>query len=95
MRRNIWALGLGCELSFNFSEIAGILMLSADLFGNFCRYCWFSSPGIVVQSAVKVLHRETIDSIVCPFRWVWANANTPPKGNSTIRANIQVVGEQQ
>ena len=55
-------------------------------------YCWFSSPGIVVQSAVKVLHRETVDTIECPFQWVWENANTPPKGNSTIEAGILVVG---
>lgn len=34
-------------------------------------YCWFSSPGIVVQSGVKVLHAETASSIVCPFQWVW------------------------
>jgi hypothetical protein len=55
-------------------------------------YCWFSSPGIVVQSGVKVVHRDTIESIACPFQWVWENANTPPKGNSTIETNILVVG---
>ena len=54
-------------------------------------YCWFSSPGIVVQSAVKVLHRETVAGIVCPFQWTWVNANTPPHGNSTIEAAIRVV----
>ena len=54
-------------------------------------YCWFSSPDIVVQSAVKVLHKETVAGIVCPFQWVWENANTPPKGNSTIEHAILVV----
>lgn len=53
-------------------------------------YCWFSYPGIVVESAVKIKHAETADGIRCPFQWVWENANTPPKGNSTIRAAIQV-----
>ena len=66
-------------------------------------YCWFSSPGIVVQSGVKVLHNETKSAavqpgnlssgIVCPFQWVWENANTPPKGSSTIEAAILAVGE--
>jgi hypothetical protein len=56
-------------------------------------YCWFSSPGIVVQSGVKVLHAETEPSIVCPFQWVWENANTPPAGNSTIKKAVAVVGE--
>jgi hypothetical protein len=55
-------------------------------------YCWFSNPGVIVQSGVKVLHRETLDHIVCPFQWVWENANTPPKGNSTIQNAILVVG---
>ena len=54
-------------------------------------YCWFSSPGIVVQSGVKVLHKETVSGIVCPFQWVWENANTPPQGNSTIEHAILVV----
>ena len=53
-------------------------------------YCWFSSPGIVVESAVKVLHQQTEAGIVCPFQWVWENANTPPKGNSTIEHAILV-----
>eukprot|EP01052_Picozoa_sp_SAG31_P016625 SAG31_NODE_1107_length_9877_cov_4.000102_9_plen_463_part_00 len=54
-------------------------------------YCWFSSPGIIVQSGVKVRHEETLSSIVCPFKWVWENANTPPVGNSTIEKAILVV----
>ena len=57
-------------------------------------YCWFSSPGIVVESAVKVLHKETVGGIECPFQWVWENSNTPPKGNSTIETAILVVGEK-
>jgi hypothetical protein len=55
-------------------------------------YCWFASTGIFVQSAVKVLHSETIPGIRCPFQWVWENANTPPKGSSTIEHAIEVVG---
>ena len=54
-------------------------------------YCWFSSPGIVVESAVKVLHPQTEPGIVCPFQWVWENANTPPRGNSTIEHAILTV----
>jgi len=54
-------------------------------------YCWFSNPGILVQSAVKVLHKETVDGIVCPFGWTWQNPNTPPLGNSTILSSIQLV----
>lgn len=54
-------------------------------------YCWFSSPGIVVQSGVKVLHAETLSNITCPFQWVWENSNTPPLGNSTIEKAIAVV----
>lgn len=54
-------------------------------------YCWFSSPGVIVESAVKVLHQETVAGIACPFQWVWENANTPPKGNSTIEHAILVV----
>jgi len=54
-------------------------------------YCWFSYPDIVVDSAVKIKHAETADGIRCPFQWVWENANTPPRGNSTIQAAIQVV----
>ena len=54
-------------------------------------YCWFSSPGIFVQSGVKVRHKATAAGITCPFQWVWENANTPPKGNSTIEHAILVV----
>lgn len=57
-------------------------------------YCWFSNPGVIVQSGVKVLHKETIDSIVCPFQWIWPNANTPPLGNSTIQEAILVVEDE-
>lgn len=57
-------------------------------------YCWFSNPGIIVQSGVKVLHRETEDGIVCPFQWIWENDNTPPLGNSTIQKAIMVVGDE-
>ena len=57
-------------------------------------YCWFSSPGIVVQSAVKVAYRETLESIICPFQWVWVNPNTPPQGNSTIQSSIKVVSNK-
>lgn len=57
-------------------------------------YCWFSGQGVVVQSGVKVLHRETIDGIICPFQWIWENSNTPPMGNSTIQEAILVVDER-
>ena len=53
-------------------------------------YCWFSSPGVVVESTVKVRHPSTVAQIICPFQWVWENANTPPKGNSTIENAILV-----
>jgi hypothetical protein len=55
-------------------------------------YCWFSSPGIIVQAGVKVLHADAAGGIVCPFKWVWENGNTPPAGNSTIQEAILVVG---
>eukprot|EP01043_Picozoa_sp_COSAG02_P034524 COSAG02_NODE_2419_length_8904_cov_11.259171_6_plen_592_part_00 len=58
-------------------------------------YCWFSSPGIVVQSGVKVLHAETLPNITCPFQWVWRNDNTPPLGNSTIEKAIDVAAPTQ
>eukprot|EP00927_Polykrikos_kofoidii_P072722 TRINITY_DN68806_c0_g1_i1.p1 TRINITY_DN68806_c0_g1~~TRINITY_DN68806_c0_g1_i1.p1 ORF type:complete len:590 (+),score=78.93 TRINITY_DN68806_c0_g1_i1:53-1771(+) len=57
-------------------------------------YCWFSNPGVIVQSGVKVLHKETVGGITCPFQWVWENANTPPKGNSTINEAILVAEDQ-
>ena len=57
-------------------------------------YCWFSNPGIVVQAGVAVLHEAVAEAIKCPFQWVWENANTPPKGNSTIEAAIRVIGER-
>lgn len=56
-------------------------------------YCWFSNFGVIVQSGVKVLHRKTVDGIVCPFQWIWENAHTPPMGNSTIEEAILVVDE--
>eukprot|EP00937_MAST-01D_sp_MAST-1D-sp2_P000064 g64.t1 len=55
-------------------------------------YCWFSNPGVVVEAGVAVLHRQVADAIECPFQWVWENANTPPKGNSTIETAIRVIG---
>ena len=54
-------------------------------------YCWFSTPNIIVESAVKVKYAESADSIVCPFQWVWSNSNTPPHGKSTIQKAISVV----
>ena len=44
---------------------------------------------------VPLLDTETVPGIVCPFQWVWENANTPPKGNSTIEHAILVVGERE
>jgi hypothetical protein len=54
-------------------------------------YCWFSNPDIIVQSGVKVLHEETLESIICPFQWIWPNENTPPHGHSTILRAIMPV----
>lgn len=56
-------------------------------------YCYFTRPGVVVESGVKVRHPETMDTIICPFVWVWENENTLPKGNSTIRKAIMLDGQ--
>lgn len=54
-------------------------------------YVWMSSPGVIVQAGVAVRHKETVAGIVCPFVWTWENENTPPQGNSTIKAAIRVL----